>query len=155
MTNPIPSAGETTIIGLPAINVLPITTTGDRPLTQEDLDTITRLSEGTALLISARGAEPIAWGEMPPAARGWLQLMKAMEECVIEAAITGDYGLALEAFTMNPLIESGKEGKQVLDELLVAHEKYLPQFAEKIQELKAAGVETDDEVVRELLRKGL
>lgn len=37
MTNPIPSAGETTIIGLPAINVLPITTTGDRPLTQEDL----------------------------------------------------------------------------------------------------------------------
>ena len=56
MTNPIPSAGETTIIGLPAINVLPVTTTGDRPLTQEDLDTITRLSEGTALLISARGA---------------------------------------------------------------------------------------------------
>ena len=56
MTTPIPSAGETTIIGLPAINVLPITTTGDRPLTQEDLDTITRLSEGTALLISARGA---------------------------------------------------------------------------------------------------
>ena len=55
-TNPIPSAGETTIIGLPAINVLPITTTGDRPLTQEDLVTITRLSEGTALLISARGA---------------------------------------------------------------------------------------------------
>ena len=47
MTNPIPSAGETTIIGLPAINVLPITTTGDRPLTQEDLDTITRLSDST------------------------------------------------------------------------------------------------------------
>lgn len=106
-------------------------------------------------LISAKGAEPVAWGEMPPAERGWLQLMKAMEECVIEAAITGDYGLALEAFTMNPLIESGKEGKRVLDELLVAHEKYLPQFAEKIQELKAQGVETDDPVVRDLLRKGL
>ncbi len=56
MTDPIPSAGETTIIGLPAINVLPVTATGDRPLTQEDLDTITRLSEGTALLISTRGA---------------------------------------------------------------------------------------------------
>ena len=81
--------------------------------------------------------------------------MKAMEECVIEAAVTGDYGLALEAFTMNPLVESGKEGKRVLDELLVAHEKYLPQFSEKIQELKAQGIETDDEVVRELLRKGL
>ena len=55
MTDPIPSAGETTIIGMPAINI-PITTTGDRPLTQEDLDTITRLSPGTALLISTRGA---------------------------------------------------------------------------------------------------
>ena len=55
MTEPIPSAGETTIIGLPAITI-PVTSTGDRPLSQEDLDTIARLSEGTALLISTRGA---------------------------------------------------------------------------------------------------
>ena len=55
MTEPIQSAGETTIIGLPAITI-PVTSTGDRPLTQEDLDTIARLSEGTALLISTRGA---------------------------------------------------------------------------------------------------
>ena len=41
MTDPIPSAGETTIIGMPAITI-PITTTGDRPLTQEDLDTVLR-----------------------------------------------------------------------------------------------------------------
>lgn len=106
-------------------------------------------------LISARGAEPIAWGQMPPAERGWLQMMKAMEECVIEAALSGDYGLALEAFTLNPLIRSGREGKRVLDELLVAHEKYLPQFHDKIQELKEQGVETDDEVVRDLLKRGL
>lgn len=55
MTDPIPTAGETTIIGLPAITI-PITTTADRPLTQEDLDTIARLADGTALLISTRGA---------------------------------------------------------------------------------------------------
>ena len=55
MTDPIPSAGETTIIGLPALNI-PITTTADRPLTQDDLDTIARLSPGSALLISTRGA---------------------------------------------------------------------------------------------------
>ena len=55
MTDPIPSAGETTIIGLPAITV-PVTSTGDRPLTKEDLDTIMRLSDGTARLISTRGA---------------------------------------------------------------------------------------------------
>ncbi|WEV41349.1 FHA domain-containing protein [Bifidobacterium sp. ESL0682] len=55
MTNPIPSAGETTIIGLPAVNI-PVTSAGDRPLTEEDLDTITKLSPGSALLISTRGA---------------------------------------------------------------------------------------------------
>ena len=55
MTEPIPSAGETTIIGLPAITI-PVTSTGDRPLTQEVLEIRGRLSEGTALLISTRGA---------------------------------------------------------------------------------------------------
>lgn len=106
-------------------------------------------------LISAKGAEPIAWGKMPAAERGWLQMMKAMEECVIDAAISGEYGLVLEAFTLNPLIQSGKEGQRVLDELLVAHEKYLPQFRVKIQELKKKEIETDDPVVRDILKHGL
>ncbi len=106
-------------------------------------------------LISAAGAEPLAWEDLRPSMRGWLQMMKAMEECVIEAAITGDYGLALEAFALNPMIENGEESKRVLDELLVAHEKYLPQFADKIAELKVRGIETDDEVVRDLMRRGL
>ncbi|MDD6373107.1 MAG: FHA domain-containing protein [Bifidobacteriaceae bacterium] len=56
MTDPIPTAGETTSIGIPAITVVPVTVAGDRPLSQEDLDTIARLSPGTALLISTRGA---------------------------------------------------------------------------------------------------
>ena len=106
-------------------------------------------------IISARGAEPITWGPMPSAERGWLQVMKAMEECTIEAAITGDYGMALQAFALNPLIPSGGEAQRVLDELLVAHENYLPQFAEKIAQLKAQGIETDDPVVKDLLSRGL
>lgn len=114
-----------------------------------DVDSIVEVSS----LISARGAEPIAWGKMRSAEKGWLQLMKAMEECVIEAAITGDYGLALEAFTLNPLIYSGKESKQVLDELLVAHERYLPQFQTKINELKSMGVGSKDPVVMKLMEQ--
>ena len=51
-----------------------------------------------------------------------------MEELTIEAAVTGDYGTLLQAFTTNPLITSGNEGKQVMDELLEAHKQYLPQF---------------------------
>ncbi|MDO5687748.1 FHA domain-containing protein [Pseudoscardovia radai] len=56
MTEPIPTAGETTSIGIPAISAVPVTVTGDRPLSQQDLDTIARLSPGTALLVSTRGA---------------------------------------------------------------------------------------------------
>jgi 6-phospho-beta-glucosidase len=97
-----------------------------------DTDSIVEVSS----IISSLGAEPIAWGRMRSAEKGWLQVMKAMEECTIEAAFSGDYGLALEAFTLNPMIRSGKEAKKVLDELLVAHEKHLPQFANKIKELK-------------------
>jgi 6-phospho-beta-glucosidase len=77
-----------------------------------------------------------------------------MEECTINAALSGDYGMALQAFTINPLIQKGGESKQVLNELLVAHEKYLPQFKEKIVELKNQGVETKDPVVADLMKNG-
>ena len=56
--------------------------------------------------------------------------MKAMEELTIEAAVTGDYKIALEAFITNPLVPGSTICKKVLDELLIAHKKYLPQFKE-------------------------
>lgn len=105
-------------------------------------------------VISARGAQPVAWGRMEPAQKGWLQLMKAMEECTINAALSGDYGQALEAFTINPLVQNGFEAQKVLDELFVAHEKYLPQFKKAICELKEQGVRLTDPVVADLMENG-
>lgn len=96
--------------------------------------------------ISASGALPIAFGSLAPAERGWLQVMKNMELCVCEAAVTGDYGLLMQAFFLNPQIPSGKTAKRVMDELLIAHKKHLPQFAAKIAELEAAGVTVKDEI---------
>lgn len=103
-------------------------------------------------IISSKGAEPIAWGDMGSFEKGWLQVMKSMEECTINAALSGDYGMALQAFTINPLVKNGVKAKQVLDELLVAHEKHLPQFKEKIDELKSQGVGSKDHVVMELMK---
>ncbi|EUJ31259.1 putative cryptic 6-phospho-beta-glucosidase, NAD(P)-binding protein [Listeria floridensis FSL S10-1187] len=79
-------------------------------------------------IIGAHGAEPINFGKFPPAQRGLLQVMKAMEELTIEAAVTGDYATALQAFTLNPLVPSGDVAQEVLDEMLEAHKDYLPQF---------------------------
>ena len=73
-----------------------------------------------------------------------------MELAICEAAVTGDYGLALQAFALNPLIPSGKTAKRVLDELLVAHKKYLPQFGQTIAKLEEQGIEIKDERSQEL-----
>lgn len=63
--------------------------------------------------------------------------------------------LALEAFYLNPMVENGEHIQRVLDELLVAHERYLPQFVDKIAERKAAGVKPTDGVVADLCARGL
>lgn len=91
-------------------------------------------------IITSHGAEPLNWGTFKPQIRGTLQVQKAMEECTIKAAVTGDYGQLVSAFNLNPLITSGETAIAMMHEMLVANEDYLPQFAEKIKELKQQGV---------------
>ena len=88
-------------------------------------------------IITAHGPVPISWGSFDASSRGLLQLMKDMELTTIKAAVTGDYDTALQAFTLNPLVPSGAIAQTILDELLVAHKKHLPQFKEKIEALEA------------------
>jgi 6-phospho-beta-glucosidase len=87
-------------------------------------------------IITAHGPEPISFGKFEPAPRGMVQMMKGMEETIISAAVTGNYNKALQAFTMNPLIPSGKIAKDLLNEMLIAHKKHLPQFKDTIDRLE-------------------
>lgn len=103
--------------------------------------------------IGAQGSRNVAFGPLPTAERGWLQVMKAMELLTIEAAVTGDYGTALQAFTINPLIPSGARAKKVLDELLIAHKNYLPQFTKSITKIEKTGLVIKDEKVRHMCQK--
>ena len=105
--------------------------------------------------VNAAGPQAAAFGPLNTAERGWLQCMWNMQRLVEEAAVTGDYGLALQAFALNPQIPSGDNARACLDEMLVANEKYLPQFKDKIAELKKEGVKPSDPVVLELMEKGL
>lgn len=105
--------------------------------------------EVTAYL-GAQGARSVAFGPLPVAERGWLQVMKAMELLTIEAAVTGDYGTALQAFTINPLVPSGDTAKRVMNELFIAHKEYLPQFAETIKKLEAENITVKDEIAKNL-----
>ena len=84
----------------------------------------------TSAYITSSGPKPIVFGKLPSAQRGYIQIMKAMEELTIKAAVTGDYGTALQAFVTNPLIPGTAIAKKVMHELFDAHKKYLPQFKE-------------------------
>ncbi|MDC2866146.1 6-phospho-beta-glucosidase [Bacillus sp. BP-3] len=83
-------------------------------------------------VITKDGPKPIAVGDLPVPVRGLVQQMKSFERVTIEAAMTGDYHKALLAMTINPLVPSDKVAKQILDEMLEAHKKYLPQFFKKV-----------------------
>lgn len=100
--------------------------------------------------VGGAGARNVAFGPLPTAERGWLQMMKSMELLTIEAAITGDYGTALQAFISNPLVPSGETATRVMHELLIAHKAYLPQFADTIARLEKEGITIKDEVVRKM-----
>lgn len=80
-------------------------------------------------VITKDGPKPIAIGDLPVATRGLVQQIKSFERVVAEAAVTGNYETALLAMTINPLVPSDTIAKQILDEMLVAHKEYLPQFA--------------------------
>ncbi len=79
-------------------------------------------------VIGADGATPLAVGALRPELRGLLQQVKAYEELTIQAAVTGDRGVALQALLANPLVPSVGVAKPLLEELLAAHARHLPQF---------------------------
>ena len=116
-----------------------VSTQNNGTITDLPYDSIVEVSG----VVTAHGVEPYNWGAFSSgAARGIIQNMKGMEETVIRAAVDGDYGAALQAFTVNPLVPGGTVAKTILDELLYAHKDHLPQFADKIQEIEDTQPET-------------
>ncbi|WMJ86953.1 6-phospho-beta-glucosidase [Anaerocolumna sp. MB42-C2] len=93
-------------------------------LTVLEYDEIAEIS----CMITKDGPIPISVGKLPKAVNGLIQQIKSFEVAGSEAAVTGDYNKALLAMMINPLVGSQSYAIKVLDELLKAHEKYLPRF---------------------------
>lgn len=79
-------------------------------------------------VITKRGPMPLTTGALPPQIKGDILKMKAFEEQVIKASLSGDYADAFLAFLLNPLVGDEDRAKVVLDEMLLAHQAHLPQF---------------------------
>lgn len=81
-------------------------------------------------VITKEGPKPIQVGELPVAINGLVQQMKSFERVAVEAAVTGSYDLAVLALTINPLVASDQLAKNIVDDMLEAHQEHLPQFFE-------------------------
>ncbi|HYG60358.1 MAG TPA: 6-phospho-beta-glucosidase, partial [Symbiobacteriaceae bacterium] len=94
---------------------------------------IADLPDNTAVEVSSvitrAGARPLAMGRLPLPARGLVQLVKAYEELTVAAGVTGDYGAALQALTLHPLVPSAHVAQQILDDIIRENRAFLPQFS--------------------------
>ena len=68
---------------------------------------------------------PLQTSEPSPQIRGLLQIVKAYEELTVEAATTGNKGIAIQALTLHPLIPSADKAKEILDDMLAVNKPYL------------------------------
>lgn len=81
-------------------------------------------------VVTHRGALPLTVGALETSVRGQISLMKAYEELIIHAGVTGEYLAVLKALTINPLVNDSDKAVAVLKDMLWANQKYLPQFAD-------------------------
>jgi alpha-galactosidase len=78
--------------------------------------------------VGATGVNPIGVGALPPGVLGTVHPHAVNQELLVDAALTGDRQLALQALLGDPLVRDFKAAPQLMDELLEAHAELLPQF---------------------------
>jgi alpha-galactosidase len=79
-------------------------------------------------LVSGRGVSGVHVGDLPEGLAALLRQQVDIQELVVEAGVKGDRNAALQALLLDPTVHSFAQAKYMLDELLRAHERYLPQF---------------------------
>jgi len=77
-------------------------------------------------VVSVSGAHGIAVGKLPKGILNTVYPHVIKNELTVEAALTGDKQLALQAMLTDPLVRNFENAEKMLDELLRANEKYLP-----------------------------
>lgn len=79
-------------------------------------------------VVTAQGPIPLPLQRIPRQIKGLLHAVKAYESLTIEAAVSGDRGIALQALVHHPLVPGIKTAKALLEEMLEANKAYLPNF---------------------------
>ncbi len=83
-------------------------------------------------LVNAYGVLPLHVGALPESLAAHLRLHIDVQKATVEAGLSGDRCLALQAFLLDPFVSSKltiDEAERLMNEMLAAHADYLPQFA--------------------------
>lgn len=74
------------------------------------------------------GVRGVQVGELPRGITAILKARAEQQELTVEAALTGDRDLALQALLLDPLTPSIEAAEGMLNDILSIYEQYLPQF---------------------------
>ena len=74
---------------------------------------------------TAAASQPLAAGELPRSARGLVTQVKEYERTLVEAAVTGDAGLAELALSLHPLVPGISVARELLAEYRRRHGAHL------------------------------
>ena len=78
-----------------------------------------------------RGLTPIVVGDLPKPILGITQHILNWQELTVDAALNGDVNQLYQAILASPYVHDMKVAKMIMEELLKAHEQYMPQFKHK------------------------
>jgi len=79
-------------------------------------------------LADASGVLPLAVGPLPEPLAAFCRRDIDQMELTVDAAVTGDRNLALQAMLLDPVVDSVRNAERALDEMLESNTEYLPQF---------------------------
>jgi len=68
---------------------------------------------------------------------GLIHTIKGFEVAASQAAISGELNDVLLALNLSPLVQSDRDAEKLARDLILAHEKWLPNFAGAIDKLKS------------------
>ena len=86
-------------------------------------------------LIDGRGVHGVAVGPLPEGIAGILAARARQQELTVDAALTGDRALALQALLADPLVPSVETAEAMLDEALETHATHLTRFSPPVATL--------------------
>lgn len=93
---------------------------------------ITNLPQGSIVevpaLVDKSGVKPLCMGDLPKGVVGLTSCLVNWQELSVDAALTGDKNLTLQALLAHPWILSMRDAEKMCQEMLSAHANYLPQF---------------------------